>query len=347
MRAADLGLKIGTFERGAANTITDVAGVRVGHTTLSGGDIRSGVTAIVPDQLTAQRRMLPAGLFVGNGYGKLTGSTQLLELGAIETPIVLTSTLSAFRAADALLGYMLQRPGYEDVTSLNPVVGETNDGLLSDIRSRPVSAEHVLQALNSASTGPVAEGCVGAGAGTTALGYKAGIGTSSRRLSFGGQDFTVGVLVQSNFTGTLTACGVGLPAAELLATPPAETVGNSCMIVVATDAPVDARQLGRVAKRSLFAMARVGADFAHGSGDYALSFSTATAPPLPDGDLNPLFAATMDATEEALLNSVFQATDTVGFRGRMALAVPLDKVRLRLDQSAMVATGKDSAAGTL
>lgn len=330
MRVDELPLAPGPYARGAANAITDVPGIRVGHTTVLDGDLRTGVTAVVPDALGAQRRWLPAGLFVGNGFGKLIGATQVHELGAIETPVLLTSTLSAFRVADALVAHVLSWPGYEDVTTLNPVVGETNDGFLSDIRARALTAEHVVHAVTSAAAGTVAEGCVGAGTGTTALGYKGGVGTSSRVVAAGGADATVGALVQSNFGGVLTVAGVPMPAEELLGHPGVETTGNSCMVVVATDAPVDARQLGRVARRAVFAMARVGATFAHGSGDYALAFSVADGAPVGDALLDPLFGATMDAVEEALLNSVLAATTTHGFRGAVAHAVPADVVRSRL-----------------
>ncbi|MFD2796277.1 P1 family peptidase [Promicromonospora vindobonensis] len=338
-RARDLGIVVGTLPTGRHNALTDVPGVRVGHTTIVDAPrLHTGVTAIVPDALDPDRRSLPCGLFVGNGFGKLVGATQVAELGAIETPILLTATLSAFRAADALVTHVLARPGHEETRTLNPVVGETNDGRLSDIRARPVAESHVLAALDGATSGPPDEGCVGAGTGTMALGFKGGVGTSSRLV----EGWTVGALVQSNFSGTLTVCGVPIPAdaAGEPATSAGEPDGNSCMIVVATDAPLDARQLGRVARRAVFAMARVGSDFAGGSGDYALAFSTPGAPPsgttsdLParrvdDRDLDPVFAATMDAVEEALLNSLLTATTTVGHRGT-ALAVPHDLVLRRL-----------------
>ncbi|MEU2199476.1 P1 family peptidase [Isoptericola sp. NPDC019482] len=350
----DLGVVVGDLPTGPANAITDVAGVRVGHTTLHEGErLHTGITAVVPDALGAgpgQRRALPCGLFVGNGYGKLVGATQLEQLGSIETPILLTATLSAFRAADALVTHVLAWPGYEDVRTLNPVVGETNDGFLSDIRARPITEAHALAALDGATSGPVAQGCVGAGAGTSALGYKGGIGTSSRRVDVAGTVRTVGALVQSNFSGTLTVRGVPLPAADLLGTesissavPPAEGIdgvpkgsgpaeGNSCMIVVATDAPLDARRLERVARRAVFAMGRVGSDFAHGSGDYGLALTTADPGDglVPDDALDPLFAATTEAVEEALLASVFTATTVVGHRGtRHALPhdAALDRLR--------------------
>ena len=313
------------------NAITDVDGVRVGHTTLRDGTrVNTGVTVVVPDQLGPDRRTLPCGLFVGNGFGKLVGATQLVELGAIETPIVLTATLSVFRAADAVVTHMLARPGYEDVRTLNPVVGETNDGYLSDIRARPVTEADVLAALDGATADRPQEGCVGAGTGTCALGYKGGIGTSSRVVEADGRRWTIGALVQSNFSGTLTVQGVQISTDAASPVPTGRTGddGNSCMIVVATDAPLDARRLGRVARRAVFAMGRVGADFAGGSGDYALAFTTAepVGPLIPDTDLDPFFAATMDAVEEALLGSVLAATTTVGHRGT-ARAVPHERVR--------------------
>jgi D-aminopeptidase len=330
IRARDLGIVPGRFEPGPLNAITDVSGVRVGQTTLIDmPDIHTGVTAIVPDQLLA-RRALPANLFVGNGYGKLVGATQLVELGEIETPILLTGTLSAFRVADALVSYMLSLPGNEEMGSVNPVVGETNDGFLSDIRSRPIAEAHVLAAISSATTGRVVEGCVGAGTGTTALGFKAGIGTSSRVVPIDGRDdpATVGVLVQANFGGTLQVMGVTIPANEAIRWTDEhqgneETEqGNSCMIVVATDAPLDARQLGRVATRAVFGMARVGADYAHGSGDYGIAFSVAEGPVLREAELNPIFTAVQEAVEEALLNSLFMAETTIGYRGRVRHALP-------------------------
>jgi D-aminopeptidase len=347
-RARELGLQFGPHPSGENNAITDVAGVRVGQVTVIEGDsIRTGVTAIVPDAVDRADGALPAGLFVGNGYGKLIGATQLAELGEIESPVVLTGTLSAFRAADALLTYLLRLPGNEQLISANPVVGETNDSYLSDIRARPITEQHVLAALTRAVDGPVAEGAVGAGTGTAALGFKAGIGTASRTLTLddrlarqrgdrGAGDAdkraTVGVLVQANFSGVLTVRGVriGVPGAA----PPAPA-GNSCMIVVATDLGLDARQLNRVARRAVFAMGRTGADFAHGSGDYAIAFGAGGGAEVPDAALDPLFAAVQDAVEEAILNSVFMAATMTGYQGRTRYAVPLDLVT-RASQAAGV-----------
>ncbi|MFE1510387.1 P1 family peptidase [Streptomyces sp. NPDC058726] len=328
-RSRDLGIVIGDTPTGPLDAITDVPGVRVGHTTVRRHpDVHSGVTAVVPD-MVSPRTPLPAGVFTGNGYGKLVGTTQLTELGALETPVLLTSTLSAFRVADALVGWMLRRPGCEDTQSLNPVVGECNDGFLSDIRSRPVREEHVRAALDGASGGPVAEGCVGAGTGTVALGFKAGIGTASRTPELADRRCTVGVLVQANFGGTLRVLGRTVTARSLgLApddpAPVAET--GSCMIVVATDAPLDARQLTRVARRAVFALARTGAAYGHGSGDYAVAFGTRpdTGARADDAALGPLFEAVLDGVEEAVLNSLLAATTTTGLHGRTVPALPAD-----------------------
>lgn len=341
-RARDLGIVPGSLPPGEHNAITDVAGVRVGHTTLiEGSDIRTGVTAIVHDGLTGART-LNAGLAVGNGYGKIVGTTQLSELGVIETPVVLTGTLCTFRAADALVSYLLSLPGNEKLETVNPVVAETNDGFLSDMRRRPVTEQHVLAALRGAEPGPVAEGAVGAGMGTSALGYKGGIGSSSRivdcRAAWG--PVTLGALVQSNFGGTLTVLGVRVPP-EAAAEPPATaTSANSCVIVLATDAPLDSRRLGRVAWRSIIGMARTGSDFSGRSGDYALAFSTAPsgAEPLPDSALDPLFVAAIEVTEEAILNSLLAAHTVTGVRGHVRHAVPLDRVRqLCLDRGVLQA----------
>jgi D-aminopeptidase len=327
-RVRDLGITVGTLPTGPLNAITDVPGVRVGQTTISTGDLQTGVTAIVPDGYAVG---LPAAVAVGNGYGKLVGSTQVDELGVIETPILLTGTLSVFRVADALLSWLLDRD--PKATSLNPVVGETNDGYLSDIRRRPVTPEHVHAALDSASADLPAEGCVGAGTGTAALGFKAGIGTASRTVSptsgspGGG---TVGALVQSNFSGLLTILGTPIPAQPL------DADGNSCMIVVATDLPLDARQLGRLARRAVFALGRVGSDYGPGSGDYAIAFTTNRTPAYADRDLRTPFQATTESVEEALLNSLTMARTTTGFQGRTAQAVSHDFIVDRLTAAGVV-----------
>lgn len=339
-RARELGIAPGRHQPGRLNAITDVTGVRVGQVTLHREPgIRTGVTAIVPDLVDCAGGQLPAGAFVGNGYGKLTGVTQLAELGVLETPVVLTGTLSVFRAADALVSYVLDLPGNEQVRSVNAVAGETNDGFLSDIRARPVTAGDVLSALSEASGGPVAEGAVGAGTGTGALGFKAGIGTSSRVAELAGRPpVTVGVLLQANFSGTLTVLGVPVPAPEALAAPARGSAepdragspgpdrgqpGNSCMIIVAVDQALDSRQLGRVARRAIFGLGRAGSDFAGGSGDYAIAFAAAgSGPPVPDRELDPVFGAVQEAVEEAVLNSVFMATTTEGHQGHVLRACP-------------------------
>jgi D-aminopeptidase len=339
-RLQDLGLRIGSFERGPSNAITDVAGVRVGHATLrEGDDVRTGVTAILPHAGNLLREKVPAAVHVFNAFGKLVGSTQVEELGRLETPVVLTNTLSVWDAAAALADWMLARPGNEDVRSINPVVGETNDFWLNDVRGRHVKAEHVRRALETASGGPVAEGAVGAGTGTVAFGWKGGIGTSSRRLPAGAGGFTVGVLVQSNFGGQLAVDGVpvwrelrpperlaerGAPAAE----------HGSCMIVVATDAPLDARELRRLAARAMHGMARTGASGSHGSGDYAIAFSTAGQAVLVEEDtLSPLFQAVIEATEEAILNSLLKAETVRGRGGHVAEAIPIERLREVLRRS--------------
>jgi D-aminopeptidase len=312
-RVRELGVVVGTLPTGPLNAITDVPGVRVGQTTITGDGLNTGVTAIVPDGYATG---LPAAVAVGNGYGKLVGSTQVDELGVIETPILLTATLSTFRVADALLTWLLDRD--PRATSLNPIVGETNDGHLSDIRRRPITPEHVHAALDTASADLPAEGCAGAGTGTCALGFKAGIGTASRLVP---TEHTVGVLVQANFSGLLTVLGRPIPAE------PIDADGNSCMIVVATDLPLDSRQLGRLARRAIFAMARVGSDYAPGSGDYGIAFTTARTPSFPDRDLRTPFQAVTESVEEALLNSLTMAQTTTGHHNRTAHAVPHDLIR--------------------
>jgi D-aminopeptidase len=351
-RARELGVAPGVFRTGLYNAITDVAGVRVGHATVIEGDsVHTGVTAILPHDQNVFFERVPAALYVGNGFGKLLGVTQLTELGELETPILLTCTLCVWRTADALIAWQLEQPGMQGVQSINPVVGETNDGQLNAIRSRPIKPEHVRQALLSAVGGPVPEGAVGAGAGTVAFGWKGGIGTSSRVVpsSLGG--FTVGVLVQSNFGGILQILGapVGkeLDRYAFRSEVERERGDGSIMMVVATDAPLSDRNLRRLAARAIMGLARTGSSASNGSGDYVLSFSTApgvrrrvTPPgvgPAPDTQrrqtedlandaMSALFEAAVEATEEAVYNSLFQAT-TVTSRGRTVEAIPLDRVR--------------------
>ena len=282
-RARDAGVVIGVLPTGPRNALVDVPGVAVGHATIiEGSNVRTGVTAILPHPGDLYRERVPAAIVVGNGYGKLLGITQVRELGELETPILLTGTLGVWRAADALVAWQLARPGMEEVRSLNPVVGETNDGFLNDIRLRPIKPEHVLQALAATSTDNVDEGAIGAGTGTVAFGWKGGIGTSSRRISQAEDAYTVGVLVQSNFGGRLTIDGVALDglrpehyAARSAGDAPPRTGDGSIMIVVATDAPLDARLLRRLALRALVGLGRTGSSMSNGSGDYVIAFSTA------------------------------------------------------------------------
>jgi len=345
-RAREFGLVVGVLPPGPLNAITDVAGVKVGQVTLvKGQDVRTGVTAVLPHGGNVFQDKVPAGISVGNGYGKLTGVTQVRELGTLETPIILTNTLSVPTAAEAIIDWTLGLPGNERVSSVNPVVGETNDGWLNDIRGRHVTKAHVLEAIQTASSGPVAEGAVGAGTGTTCFDYKGGIGTASRRLREGQGGYTVGVLVQTNFGGVLTIRGVPFDKKDAgTGSPlpaPNPTGDGSCMIVVATDAPLDARNLERLAKRALLGIARTGGYFSNGSGDYAIAFSTAesvraphrTAHPtqtvtlLRDEAVSPLFQAAAEAAEEAILNSLFKAVRTEGKDGHVAEALPLDRVK--------------------
>jgi D-aminopeptidase len=346
-RASDLGLKVGILPTGALDAITDVGGVEVGHTTIIRGDsVRTGVTAVLPHSGNLYREKVPGGIFVGNGFGKLAGSTQVEEMGDIETPILLTSTTSVPRVADALIGYMLSLPGNEDVLSINPVVGETNDGYLSDIRGRHITPDDVVAAVKNAKGGPVEEGAVGAGTGTVVFGWKGGIGTSSRRLpaSLGG--YAVGVLVQTNFGGVLTIAGapVGQELGQYYLRKELQQAGSgkdkadgSCMVVVATDAPLEARNLKRLAARALLGLARTGSSASNGSGDYAIAFSTAQHVRIHANDkaltrnvevmtndaMSPLFLAAIEATEEAVYNSMFKATTMTG-NGHTVEALPIE-----------------------
>lgn len=344
VRFRSLGLTPGILPTGPLNAITDVPGVRVGHFTLiEGADVRTGATAILPHGGNIFQEKVPAGLAVGNGYGKLTGATQLMELGELETPILLTNTLAAPRAAEALIEYTLSQPGNEAVTSVNPVVGETNDGWLNNIRLRRLKVENFLAAIESAREGEVAEGAVGAGTGTVAFGWKGGIGTSSRTLpqSLGG--YTVGALVQTNFGGVLQMAGIPVGQAlgqYYLRDELDQSADGSIMIVLATDAPLSDRSLTRLARRALAGLARTGAAFSGGSGDYALAFSTAEAVrrtparrerpsqylEVPNALMSPLFLAAIEATEEAIYNSLCMAETTSGYRGTVE-ALPLERVQ--------------------
>jgi D-aminopeptidase len=345
-RARAIGVAPGVYPPGPVNAITDVAGVLVGQRTIVIGDsIRTGVTAILPHGENPYFLRVPAAILVGNGFGKLAGSTQVNELGELETPILLTCTLCTWKAADALAAWMLARSGMEAVRSINPVVGETNDGTLNAIRSRPVSAEDVRAALDSARPGPVLEGSVGAGTGTIAFGWKAGIGTSSRVLPARSGGWTIGVLVQSNFGGVLQVLGV--PVGQELdrraaRAPSGHGADGSIIIVVATDAPLGDRNLRRLAERALLGMGRTGGSMSNGSGDYVIAFSAAPAvlrrltpegerqsapsgPELGNDAMSPLFQAVIEATEEAIYNSLFMATPVTS-RGRTVAPLPMDKV---------------------
>jgi D-aminopeptidase len=326
-RAREAGVAPGILAPGPLNAITDVAGVRVGQTSvIRGENVRTGVTVILPHAGNLFREKVPAAVFVGNGFGKLMGSTQIEELGEIESPIALTSTLNVPRVADALIDWMLALPGNEDVRSINVVVGETNDGQLNDIRGRHVGREEVFAALRTAKGGPVEEGSVGAGVGTVAFGWKGGIGTSSRRLPAKLGGWTVGVLVQSNYGGILTIDGapIGRALGQHYLRNELQSADGSIMIVIATDAPVDARNLKRMGARAMMGLARTGAAGTNGSGDYAIAFSTGleSAAVVKNDDMSPLFLAVIEATEEAIYNSLFKATDV----GKVK-ALPLDAVR--------------------
>ncbi|MEW5982770.1 MAG: P1 family peptidase [Acidobacteriota bacterium] len=346
-RARDLGIEPGVFAPGPLNAITDVGDVKVGHTTIVEGDrIRTGVTAILPHGGNVFQDKVPGAVFVGNAFGKLAGSTQVDELGTIETPIVLTNTLSVGTAVEAVVAYTLAQEGNRGVASVNALVGETNDGGLNDIRGQHVTREHVIAAIRSAQGGPVAQGVVGAGTGTQCYGWKGGIGTASRVLpgSYGG--YTLGVLAQTNFGGVLTIAGapVGKELGRYSFAPRSPrdagpSPDGSCMIVVATDAPIDARDLRRLAARAVFGLGRTGSSYSNGSGDFAIAFSTAAElrqrfgdrvprvrTLLPTDGVSPLFQAALEATEEAVYNSLFQATTVTG-NGRTSEAIPIDRVR--------------------
>jgi D-aminopeptidase len=356
-RASELGIKVGVLPTGPLNAITDVAGVTVGQTTIIRGDnIRTGVTAILPHSGNLYQEKVPGAVFASNGYGKLTGSTQIEEMGNIEAPILLTSTTSTFRVADALISYVLAQSGNEAVLSVNPVVGETNDGWLSDIRGRHITPDDVFAAIKSAKGGPVEEGAVGAGTGTVAFNWKGGIGTSSRRVPAILGGYTVGVLVQTNFGGVLTINGA--PVGQELgkyylrqeiqqSSGGKDKADGSCMVVIATDAPLDARNLKRLAARAWLGIGRTGGSASNGSGDYAIAFSTApqvrihaankaltqSSEVLTNDAMSPLFEAVIEATEEAIYNALFKATTTTS-NGHTMEALPIDKTLAILSEHA-------------
>ncbi|WP_242927575.1 DmpA family aminopeptidase [Pontibacter vulgaris] len=343
-RAREYGLKIGVLPTGKYNAITDVPGVKVGHTTLiQGNNIRTGVTAILPHEGNLFQHKVPAAVYVGNGFGKLAGSTQVQELGNLETPIILTNTLSVGTALNAVVDHTLKQPGNEEVRSVNALIGETNDGYLNDIRGRHISETHVTQSIKQAKTGAVAEGNVGAGTGTVCFGFQGGIGTSSRRLPEKLGGYTIGVLVQTNFGGVLQIDGV--PVGEelgqyFLSQQIKDSADGSCMIVVATDAPLDARNLERLAKRAMLGLGKTGGIASNGSGDYVIAFSanpairvphtssdkTQTGTYLRNDEISPLFMAAIEATEEAIINSLFKAETMEGADNHKVEALPIDKV---------------------
>ncbi|MBO0331039.1 P1 family peptidase [Muricauda sp. CAU 1631] len=351
-RLRDHGVEIGVLHPGAFNAITDVPGVKVGHFTLNEeNNIRTGVTSILPHSGNIFQEKVPAAIYVGNGFGKLAGYTQVKELGNLETPIILTNTLSVPTAVNAVIGYTLNLPENDNVRSVNAVVGETNDGYLNDIRGQHITEEHVLEAIEKATSGPVAEGNVGAGTGTICFGYKGGIGTSSRVLPKKSGGYTVGVLVQTNFGGVLQVAGVevgkklGRYSNSFTYSP-----DGSCMMVVLTDAPLDARNLERMAKRAMLGLSRTGGIASNGSGDYVIAVSTAEAcripyesdnpiqnvPTLRNEAMTPLFLATIEATEEAILNSLFAGETTVGRDGHKIEALPKEKVLEMLKEAGKI-----------
>lgn len=353
-RARDYGVRIGVLPTGKFNAITDVPGVKVGHKTLNEGtNIRTGVTVILPHEGNVFQDKVPAAVFVGNGFGKLAGTTQLIELGNIETPVVLTNTLSVAAGIEGVVEYTLAMKGNEQAQSVNAVVGETNDGYLNDIRGMHVAPQHVKEAIMQAQSGAVAEGNVGAGTGTICFGFKGGIGTASRVLPQKVGGYTVGVLVQTNFGGVLQIDGV--PVGELLkkffmSDLLQDAADGSCMMVVATDAPLDARNLERLAKRAFMGLAKTGGIASNGSGDYVIAFSTHTAvrvkhnpddrtyttSQLVNDATSPLFMAAIEATEEAIINSLFAAETMTGKEGRTIPALPRDEVIKLMKQQGVV-----------
>lgn len=344
-RAREYGFTFGVMQPGKNNAITDVSGTRVGHTTrIEGTSVRTGVTAILPHEGNLFQDKVPAAIYIGNGFGKLAGSTQVVELGNIESPIILTNTLNVGTAIKAVVSYTLSQNGNEKVQSVNALVGETNDGYLNDIRGQHVSEEDVLSAIHQAQDGKTEEGNVGAGTGTVCFGFKGGIGTSSRKLPSSLGSYTVGILVQSNFGGVLQIDGLHVGkqwgkfsfSNNLL-----NNVDGSCMIVVATDAPLDSRNLERLAKRAFMGLAKTGGIASNGSGDYVIAFSTAPTLRIPhhhidqrllsqeilhNDDTSPLFMAAIEATEEAIINSLFMAWDMTGFNGHQVKAIPIEDI---------------------
>ena len=344
-RLREFGITTGILKPGTFNAITDVSGVKVGHVTLiSGKKVRTGVTAILPHDGNLFQEKVPAAIYIGNGFGKLAGYSQVEELGNLETPIILTNTLSVPTAADALIDYILSLPKNEKVSSINPVVGETNDSFLNDIRGKHVKKNHVWEAIKKAESGVVDEGAVGAGTGTSCFGFKGGIGTSSRILPASRGGYTVGVLVQTNFGGILQIDGIPVGVRlgkHYMRRDTEDSTPGSCMIVVATDAPLEFRNLKRLAKRAILGMARTGSFNSNGSGEYVIAFSTAKELRIPNRSssptaqkevlrndrLSPLFLAVVEATEEAILNSMFKAKTIQGFNDHRVEALPLDKIK--------------------
>lgn len=339
--ARDHGIEIGIYGTGKYNAITDVPGVKVGHKTLvEGGDIRTGVTAILPYDGNIFMQKVPAAIYIANGFGKLTGYSQVEELGEIETPIVLTNTLSVPTAADALIDHVLSiDDNKKHVRSINPIVGETNDGSLNDIQGRHVTKEDVIEAINNATSGEVEQGAVGAGTGTICFGYKGGIGTSSRVLPKEKGGYTIGILVQTNYGGNLAIAGIPV-GKELENQKEWNTGDGSCMVIVATDAPLTARNLKRLAKRATFGIAKTGGNCSNGSGEYVIAFSTAEESRIPyrspgntfldskelrNDRMTPLFEAVGEATEEALVNSLFTAETMIGRNGLKIESIPIEK----------------------
>lgn len=350
-RMREFGIKTGILNSGKWNAITDVDGVMVGHVTIiKGNDIRTGVTAILPHGANIYQEKVPAAIYAANGYGKLMGYTQVEELGNLETPIILTNTLSVPTAADAVIDYILSLPGNEEVFSVNSVVGETNDGWLNDIRGKHVTKAHVIEAIKNAHSGPVEEGSVGAGTGTICYGFKGGIGTSSRVLPATRGGYTVGVLVQTNHGGILQINGypVGIKLGRYYMQKDVEPrEEGSCMMVVATDAPLDSRNLKRLAKRTLLGIPRTGGFYSGGSGDYCIAFSTAKGLRISHGSrdftvkvellqnrhMSPLFLAAAEAAEEAILNSLFRAEAMEGRNSRKVDALPLERLKEILEEA--------------